>query len=135
MSYLSQTVIGVKETVLSHIHGYYLDALTFDLQCSPDSAPLSQKSPFRQHLWNIWTLSRLVRGKQDLLKAQHMAGKGSPRDNDKDNEELNRHSSHGHHGSKRHELAQHAHSRGLYTFTHTVTSTQLQPCCAKRQLS
>ena len=29
---------------------------------------------------------------------------------------FNRHSSHGHHGSKRHELAQHAHSRGSLHF-------------------
>ena len=41
----------------------------------------------------------------------------------------------GHHGSQRHELAQHAHSRGSHTFTHTLTSTQLQPHCAKHQLS
>ena len=27
------------------------------------------------------------------------------------------------------------HSRGSHTFTHTLTSTQLQPLCAKRQLS
>ena len=47
----------------------------------------------------------------------------------------NRHSSHGHHGSKRRELAQHAHSRGSHAFTHTPTSTQLQRHCAKRQLS
>ena len=31
---------------------------------------------------------------------------------------FNRRSSHGHHGSKRHELAQHAHARGLHAFTH-----------------
>ena len=44
---------------------------------------------------------------------------------------------HGHHGSKRRELAQHTHSRGSHAFTHTltVTSTQLQPLRAKRQLS
>ena len=39
-------------------------------------------------------------------------------------EELRR-SSHGHHGSKRRELVQHAHSRGSHAFTHTLTSTQL----------
>ena len=33
---------------------------------------------------------------------------------------LNRRSSHGHRGSKRRELAQHAHSRGSYAFTHTL---------------
>ena len=33
---------------------------------------------------------------------------------------FNRRSSHGHHGSKRHKLAQHAHSRGSHTFTHTL---------------
>ena len=44
---------------------------------------------------------------------------------------FNRRSSHGYHGSKRRELAQHAHSHGL----HTVTSTQLQSRCAKHQLS
>ena len=37
--------------------------------------------------------------------------------------------------SKRRELAQHAHSRGPHTFTRSVISTQLQPRCAKRQLS
>ena len=45
---------------------------------------------------------------------------------------FNRHSSHGHHGWKRH---QQAHSHGLHAFTHTLTSTQLQPDCEKRQLS
>ena len=38
--------------------------------------------------------------------------------------------SHGHHGSKRHELAQHALSHGSHAFTHTLTSTQLQPRCS-----
>ena len=37
---------------------------------------------------------------------------------------FNRRDSHGHHGSKRRELAQHAHSRGSHTFTHALTSTQ-----------
>ena len=48
-----------------------------------------------------------------------------------------RSSSHGHHGSKRHELVQHAYSRWSHAFTHshTLTSTQLQPRGAKRQLS
>ena len=41
---------------------------------------------------------------------------------------FNRRNSHGHHGSKHRELAQHA-------FTRTLTSTQLQPRGAKRQLS
>ena len=44
-------------------------------------------------------------------------------------------SSHGQHGSKRRELAQHTHSRGSHSFTHTLTSTQLQRLCAKRQPS
>ena len=48
---------------------------------------------------------------------------------------FNRHSSHGRHCSKRRELAPYAHSRGSHAFTHTFTSTQLQPLCAKRQLS
>ena len=48
---------------------------------------------------------------------------------------FNRCSSHGYHGSKRCELLQHAHSCGSHAFTHTLTSTQLQPCGAKRQLS
>ena len=48
---------------------------------------------------------------------------------------FNRCSSHDHHGSKCCELAQHAHSRGLQAFTHTLTLTQLQLCCAERQLS
>ena len=49
---------------------------------------------------------------------------------------FNRRSSHGHHGSKRHELVKYAHSRGSHTFTYTLISTQLQPRCgAKRQLS
>ena len=39
---------------------------------------------------------------------------------------FNRCSSHGHHGWKRRELAQHAHSHGSYAFTHTLTSTQLR---------
>ena len=41
------------------------------------------------------------------------------------------------HSSKCRELAQQVHSRGSHAFTHTVTSTQLQPLCncAKRQLS
>ena len=45
---------------------------------------------------------------------------------------INRRSSHGHHGSKRRELAQQrgAHSRGSPAFTHTLTSTQLQPPCS-----
>ena len=42
--------------------------------------------------------------------------------------DLNRRSSHDHHGSKRCELAQHTHSHGLHAFTHILTSTQLQPC-------
>ena len=46
----------------------------------------------------------------------------------------NRRDSHGHHGSQRRELAQHAHSRGSHAFTDTRTSTQLQPRGAKRQL-
>ena len=33
---------------------------------------------------------------------------------------FNRRNSHGNHGSKRLELAQHAHSRGPYAFTHTL---------------
>ena len=49
------------------------------------------------------------------------------------NEELNRRSSYGHRGSKRRDLAQHAHSRGSQAVTHTLTPTQLQPLCAKRQ--
>ena len=49
---------------------------------------------------------------------------------------FNRRSSHGHCGSKRRELArQHAHSRGSHTIAHALTSTQLQPLCAKRHLS
>ena len=48
---------------------------------------------------------------------------------------FNRYCSHGHHGSKHQKLAQHAHSRGSHAFTHTLTSTWLQPHCAKRQLS
>ena len=48
---------------------------------------------------------------------------------------VNRRSSHGHHGSKCRELAKHAHSRGSHAFTRTLTSTQLQPRCAKRQLT
>ena len=47
---------------------------------------------------------------------------------------FNRHSSHGHYGSKRGELAQRAHSRGSHAFTRTLPSTQLQPRGAKRQL-
>ena len=47
---------------------------------------------------------------------------------------FNRRSSHGHHGSKRREPAQHAHSRASHAFTHTLTSTQTQPLCPKRQL-
>ena len=41
----------------------------------------------------------------------------------------------GHHGSKCRKLAQHARSHGTHTFTHALTSTQLQPCGTKRQLS
>ena len=51
--------------------------------------------------------------------------------------EFNRRSSHGHHGSKRRELAQHAHSRVSQAFTHALTSTQLHPtmlCEAPAQL-
>ena len=48
---------------------------------------------------------------------------------------FNRCSSHGHHGSKLRDLVQYAHSHGSHAFTHTFTSTQLQPCGAKRQLS
>ena len=47
---------------------------------------------------------------------------------------FNRRSSHGHHGSKRRELAQHAHSRGSHSLTHFI-STQLQPRGTRRQLS
>ena len=32
-------------------------------------------------------------------------------------------------------LAQHTYSHGSHTFTHTLTSTQIQPHCVKRQLS
>ena len=39
---------------------------------------------------------------------------------------FNRRSSHGDHGSKLHELAQRAHSRGSHAFTHTLTSTQFK---------
>ena len=42
-------------------------------------------------------------------------------------------SSHGHHGSKRSELA-HTHMDRTYSLTH-LQSTQLQPRCTKRQLS
>ena len=44
-------------------------------------------------------------------------------------------SSHGHHGSKHHKLAQHTHSHRSHAFTHTLTSTQFQPRCTKHQLS
>ena len=48
---------------------------------------------------------------------------------------FNRRTSQGHHGSKRLELAQQSHSCGSNTFTHTLlTSTQLQPLCAKHEL-
>ena len=47
---------------------------------------------------------------------------------------FNSRDSHGHHGSKRRELVQHGHSHGSHAFTHTVTSTQLQPRGAKRRL-
>ena len=43
---------------------------------------------------------------------------------------FNRHSSYGDHGSK-----QHTHSPGSHAFTHTLTSTQLQPGGAKHQLN
>ena len=39
---------------------------------------------------------------------------------------FNRRDSHGHHGSKRRELAQHAHSLGSQAFTYTFASRQLQ---------
>ena len=48
---------------------------------------------------------------------------------------FNRLDSHGHHGSKRRKLVQHAHSHGSHAFTHILTWTQLQPRGAKRQLS
>ena len=58
---------------------------------------------------------------------------------------FNRCSSHGDHSSKHRELSQHPHSCGSHAFTHTHTSTQLQPrtstqlhlqpCCVKHQLS
>ena len=48
---------------------------------------------------------------------------------------FNRRDSHGHHGSKRRELAQHAHSHGSHGFTHTRASIQLKSRGAKRQLS
>ena len=49
---------------------------------------------------------------------------------------FNRRDYYGYHGSKRRELAQHAHSHGSHAFTHALTtSTQLQPRGAKRQLS
>ena len=48
---------------------------------------------------------------------------------------FNRRDSHGNHGSKHRELAQHAHSHGSHSFAHTLTSTQLHPRGAKRQLS
>ena len=48
---------------------------------------------------------------------------------------FNRRNSHGHHGSKCRELAQHAHSSGSHAFTHTLSPTQLQPSGAKHQLS
>ena len=44
---------------------------------------------------------------------------------------FNRRDVHGHHGSKCRELAQHAHSHISHAFTHTLTSTQLQPCGAQ----
>ena len=47
----------------------------------------------------------------------------------------NRRDSHCKHGSKRRELTQHAHSHGSHALTHTLTTTQLQPRGAKRQLS
>ena len=47
---------------------------------------------------------------------------------------FNRRSTHSDHGSKSRKLAQHAHSLGSHTFTHTRTSTQLQPL-SKRQLN
>ena len=50
---------------------------------------------------------------------------------------FNRRSSHSDHGSKCRGLAQHALSHGSHAFTHTltITSTQLQSRCVKRQLS
>ena len=39
---------------------------------------------------------------------------------------VNKRNSHGDHGSKRRELAQHAHSRGSHAFTRTLASTQSQ---------
>ena len=55
---------------------------------------------------------------------------------------FNRRDSHGHRGSKRHELAHHAHSSGSHAlidshdYTNTVTTTLgEEPLCAKRQLS
>ena len=42
---------------------------------------------------------------------------------------INRCNSHGHHGSKRRELAQHAHSSGSHAFTHTLTSTVTTTLC------
>ena len=53
------------------------------------------------------------------------------------NKNFNRRSSHGHHGSKRRELAQAAHSHGPQAFTHTLTSTQVRTtalCEAAAQL-
>ena len=47
----------------------------------------------------------------------------------------NRRNYHAHHGSKRRKLPQHTHSHGSHAFTHTLTSTQLQPRGAKHQLS
>ena len=41
---------------------------------------------------------------------------------------FSRRNSHGHHGSKRRDLAQHTHSHGSHAFTHALT-TQLQPRC------
>ena len=48
---------------------------------------------------------------------------------------FNRLSSLGHHGLKRCELSQRAHSHWSHAFTHTLTSTQLQPRVVKHQLS
>ena len=51
---------------------------------------------------------------------------------------FNSRSSHGYHGSKRRELTQlttHTHVDRTHSLTHVLTSTQLQPRDAKRQLS
>ena len=84
---------------------------------------------------NAATPRKMPVTRKEKLRNDELANDAADDKNNNKKKNVNRRSSYGHHGSKRRELAQHAHQRGSHASTHTLTSTQLQPPCTKRLLS